>query len=74
MFVCFRHIKVERLAGKKSLKCLQKNALFFFYSYIKVQREKRFDIRGKNQIMLSTFLDFRFIHTSGNKLFSCFTL
>lgn len=70
MFVCFRHIKVERLAQKKSqsLKCLQKN-LFFLLQIHQSTERKRFDIRGKNQMMLSTFLSFHFINRSGHNSF-----
>lgn len=69
--VCFRHIKVERLADKKPEFEMPPKESFFFlniyiFIYIKVQRGKCFDIRGKNQMMLSTFPAFRFIHTSGN--------
>lgn len=68
--VCFKYIKVETLAGKKpEFEMPPKESFcFFFFShrYIKAQKGKRFDITSKIQMMLSTFLAFPFIHTSGN--------
>lgn len=62
MFVCFRHIKVERLPGKKpEFEMPPKEAFFFFFFFSPTHTSKYREERAlisqakKNQMMLSTF-------------------
>lgn len=64
---------MESLAGKKPEFEMppKESFLFFFYSYIKVQRGERVDIRGKNQMMLSPAFGF-YSHSGEIKVFFFF--